>query len=332
MIVVIGASSFIGTYLVDELSNKGQEVFATGFSNLNTGYFSSKQIPFAQVDITKPAEFGKLPKENVDAVVLMASSLPVNDNGYPPQQYIAVNAMGALNVLEYCRVNKVKKIIYGMSHFDVSGLWDCGRAITEDDDRTINFADDHAVYIISKITAVNLVEHYRQAYGIAGITFRLPGVYGYGPHSEIYLNGKVNVPRFNLFIQKAQAGDPIEVWGDPSRGHDFVYVKDVVGGVISALASKNAYGLYNIASGVRTSIDAEARGIVEVFSSPAHRSEIHYRSDKPNIPFTYLYDISKAQRDFNYVINYPFIKMLQDIKHEMELKRFPHLISREKKG
>jgi UDP-glucose 4-epimerase len=332
MIVVIGASSFIGTYLVDELYNQGREVFATGFSNRNNEYFANKRIPYAQVDISKQADFEKLPQENVEAVVLMASTLPVNDNGFRPQQYIEVNALGALNVLEYCRIHKVKKIIYGTSHFDVYGLWDNGRAITEEDDRTINFADDHAVYIISKIAAVNLVEHYHQAYGIAGITFRLPGVYGYGPHSEIYLNGKVQVPRFTLFIRNAIAGDPIEVWGDPSRGHDFVYVKDVVGAVIGAIESKSAHGLYNIASGIRTPIDNEVKGIVEVFSSPERRSEIRYRTDKPNIPFTYLYDISKAKRDFDYAVNYPFMKMLQDIKKEMELRRFEHLISREKKS
>ncbi len=332
MIVVIGASGFIGTYLVDELIAQGRDVFATGHRTLNNVYFERRRIPYAQVDIAKKAELEKLPKGNVDAVILMAGMLPVNDKGYQPQLYVEVNTIGTLNVLEYCRINKVKKIIYGTSHFDVAGLWDCGRAITEEDEPHINYADDHAVYIITKISAMNLVEHYHQLHGVVGITFRLPGVYGYGPHTEIYLNGKVQIPRFTVFIRNAIAGDPIEIWGDPSRGHDFVYVKDVVGAIIGAIESKNAHGLYNIASGVRTSIDEEARGIIEVFSSPTCSSEIRYRTDKPNIPNTYLYDISKAKRDFNYEVHYPFMKMLQDIKHEMECQRFAHLICREKKG
>jgi UDP-glucose 4-epimerase len=308
MIVVIGASSFIGTYLVDDLITQGREVFATGYQNINSEYFSSKRIPYAQVNISKKEELEKLPKENVDTVVLMSVVNPVRDNGFPPQRYFEVNTIGVLNVLEYCRINKVKKIIYGSSHSDVAGLWESRRPITEEDKISINFTGDHAIFIISKIAGLNLIERYRQTYGIVGITFRLPGVYGYGQKTEIYLNGEVKVPRFIIFIRNAIAGNPIEIWGNPTRGHDFVYVKDVVGAYIGAIDSND-----------------EVKGIVEVFSSPTHRSEIRYRPDKPNIPNTYLYDVSKAKRDFNYEVHYPFKKMLLDIKQEWELQRFPHL-------
>jgi UDP-glucose 4-epimerase len=333
MIVVIGASGFIGTYLVDELVAQGRRVFATGTSPSSRDYFAGRGIPFAQVDMGREADMAKLPQEGVDAVVLLASLLPVNDSGCAPQRYLETNTIGALNVLEYCRTHKVKKIIYGTSHFDVAKLWDAGRAITEEDERSFSYTDDHAVYIVSKIAAVNLVEHYHQAHGVAGITFRLPGVYGFGPHTEIYINaGKVRILRTNLFIRKAMAGDPIEIWGDPSRGHDFVYVKDVVGGIIGALQSDRAGGLYNIASGVRTSLDEEVKTLVDVFCSPDRRSEIRYRPDKPNIPNTYLYDISKARRDFGYTIHYPFRRMMEDLKHEMACQRFPHLMGRQKKS
>jgi UDP-glucose 4-epimerase len=333
MIVVIGASGFIGTYLVDELLAQGLEVFATGHSSRSREYFAGRKIPYAEVDMGQQADMAKLPQEGVEAVVLMASFLPVNDSGCDPQKYVATNTIGALNVLEYCRTHKVKKIIYGTSHFDVAQLWDAGRAITEEDQSQFVYTDDHVVYIISKIAAVQLVEHYRQAHGIEGISFRLPGVYGFGPHTEIYADrGTVRMLRTNVFIRKAIAGDPIEIWGDPSRGHDFVYVKDVIGGIIGALKSDRAHGLYNIASGVRTSLEEEVKTIIDLFSPSGHRSEIRYRPDKPNIPNTYLYDISKAKRDFGYTIHYPFRKMLEDIKYEMACERFPHLMGRQKKS
>lgn len=332
MIVIIGASGFIGSYLIDELFTQGREIFATGYSNINREYFDSRQIKYAHVDITRQRDFEKLPKKNVEAVVSLASMMPVNDNGCSPQKYIDVNITGTLNVLEYCRVNKVKKIVYGSSHFDVAGLWDCGRPITEEDERSIVYTDDHAVYIITKIAAMNIVKHYHQAHDVIGISLRFPGVYGFGPHTEIYVGGKARTPRFTTFIRNAITGDPIEIWGDPSRGHDHVYVKDVAGGIIGAIDSPNAHGLYNIASGIRTSIDEEVKSIIDVFSSATHHSEIHYRPDKPNIPNTYLYDISKAKKNLTYEVKYPFMKMLQDIKKEMELQRFPHLIKREKKS
>lgn len=114
MIVVIGASSFIGTYLVDELVAQGREVFATGHSNLNLDYYTKRNIKYAQVDLSRRQDFEKLPKENVEAVVLMASMMPNNDANLVSQPYIDVNITGTLNVLEYCRANKVKKIINGI--------------------------------------------------------------------------------------------------------------------------------------------------------------------------------------------------------------------------
>ncbi len=332
MIVVIGASSFIGTYLVDELVTQGRSIFATGYRNLNEKYYVSKGIPFASVDISKQADMQKLPKRDIEAVVLLASMMPNNDNRCVPQPYVDINITGTLNVLEYCRNNKVKKIISGHSHKDVAGLWDCGRAITEEDGPSIIYTADHAVYTITKVAALNLVEHYNQVHNVVGISFRFASVYGYGPHTEFYYDGgKVCIPKFTVFMRNAIAGDPIEIWGDPSRGQDIVYVKDVVGAIIGAINSDKARGLYNITSGIRTSLEEEVKGIIEVFSPPDRRSKIIYRSDKPNMPCTFLYDISKAKREINYEIRYPLIRMLQDIKHEMTCQRFAHLIRREKK-
>jgi UDP-glucose 4-epimerase len=332
MIIVIGASSFVGTYLVDELIAQGREVFATGHSNINHEYYAKRQIKHAQVDLARKQDLEKLPKENVEAVVLMASMMPNNDNTRFPQPYVDVNVTGTLNVLEYCRINKIKKIVYGHSHKDVAGLWDCGRPITEEDGPSIIYTADHAVYTITKIAAVNLVEHYHQAHGVVGISFRFAAIYGYGPHTEFYAGGKVRVPKSTVFIRNAIAGDPIEIWGNPSKGQDIVYVKDVVGGIIGAIDSDKAHGLYNVTSGIRTSLDEEVKGVIKVFSPPDHPSEIRYRPDKPDMPCNFLYDISKAKRDFNYQVRYPLMKMLQDMKNEMELRRFPHLIKREIKS
>jgi UDP-glucose 4-epimerase len=333
MIVVIGASSFIGSYLTDELIMQGREVFATGHSNLNREYYTKKNVKYAQVDIARQQDLERLPKDNVEAVVLLASMMPNNDYKCDPHPYVDVNIKGTLNVLEYCRINKVKKIIYGHSHKDVAKLWDSGRPITEEDKPDIIYTADHAVYTISKIAAVSLVEHYHQVHNVVGISFRFASVYGYGPHTTFYFNGgKVCIPKLTVFMQRANTGDPIEIWGDPSKGQDIVYVKDVVGGIIGAIDSDKAHGLYNITSGVRTSLEEEVKAIIEVFSSSEHRSEIHYRPDKPNMPATFLYDISKAKRDFNYQIKYPLLEMFKDMKKEMDLKRFPHLIKREIKN
>jgi UDP-glucose 4-epimerase len=88
MIVVVGASGFIGTYLVDELVTQGRPVFATGSSQRSAEYFVARRIPYAQVDMGREADMEKLPSRDVEAVVLMASLLPVNDSGCAPQRYV----------------------------------------------------------------------------------------------------------------------------------------------------------------------------------------------------------------------------------------------------
>jgi hypothetical protein len=88
--------------------------------------------------------------------------------------------------------------------------------------------------------------------------------------------------------------------------------------------SNKAHGLYNIATGIRTSLQEEVEGIIAVFSPPGHPSKITYSPDKPD-GLAYLYDISKAKRDLGYVVRYPYKKMLEDYKMEMNNKRFEDL-------
>jgi UDP-glucose 4-epimerase len=329
MIVVIGASSSTGVYLIDELMDRKRDVFATSRSKYNGQFYSDKGFGYARLDVTRKEDFEQLPKGDIEAVILLAGLLPANLREYDPtfyREYIEVNITGTVNVLEYCRRTKARKIIFASSHSDVAGLWDSSRAITEEDPRTINYKGDHAVYIISKITAMDLIEHYHQEYGVQGISFRLPAVYGYHPRTGMYIGNRFVKAGFNIFVEKAMKGEPIEIWGNPHMGKDIVYVKDVAGAFIRAVDSTTAHGLYNIATGVCTTLEQEVKDIIEVFSPPGRRSTISYNPNKPDT-LSYLYDIRKAQRDLGYRVEYPFRKMLEDYKAEMQRipPRFPEL-------
>ncbi len=332
MIILLGASGFIGTYLTDELLKRKEPVIACGRNPQASSFYKQLRIPWIEINMTKARDFDRLPSKDVTAVVLLSALVPANVVDYNPQSYIDINLTGTLNALEYARRCKAKIFINTTSHSDVARLWDSGRPIREEDARSISLTGDHAVYIISKIAGIDLTEHYRQEFGLQTLSFRLPAVYGYGPHTEIYSNGQLHVTGFKRFILRAMAGEPLEVWGDWSKGRDLVYVKDVANAYVSAIHSAKASGLYNIASGVRTTLEEEAKGIAKVFSPPGHEVPVVNNPTKPNEVHTYLYDISKAQRDLGYTIHYPYLRMLEDYKMEMELKRFPHLIRREGKS
>lgn len=330
MVVVFGAGGFIGTYLVAQLITDGFDVLATDISKLGEAYYKEQRIPFIRLDITRGEDFDKLPKEGVTSVVNLACLQPANvsEEKYNPMNYIKVNVVGTLNILEFCRKTGIHKVIYASSHRNVAGLWESGKPIHENAVRAIKYNGEYAMFSISESAAADCVEYYSQEYGIQGIIFRLPPVYGYGPHLEIYKNGKPIKTGFEIFVGNAVAGKPLEVWGDPKKGRDIIYVKDVVSAIILALKSKDAIGLYNIASGRLLSLEEEAEGIARVFSPRDCPGKITYRPDKPNSIEAFLYDITKAKRDLGWSPKYFYEEWLEDYKKEMESGRFKFLLEK----
>ncbi|WP_374032739.1 NAD-dependent epimerase/dehydratase family protein [Bdellovibrio bacteriovorus] len=68
------------------------------------------------------------------------------------------------------------------------------------------------MFSISESAAQDCVYHYNAQYGLNGVIFRLPPVYGYGPHTEIFKDGKPTKTGFQIFIDNAKACKPIELW------------------------------------------------------------------------------------------------------------------------
>lgn len=321
MIIVTGATGFIGRYLVDQLVEDGVEVLATGRSERGEAYYKKAGIPFARVDITKEEDFDNLPKENVDAVVHLAALLSIDVEKWKPADYLMTNALGTYNVLEYCRKSGSKKIIYAMTHSDVNRSKDL--VITEETPREFGSTvgpGNTLPYIVSKIAAMNFIEVYTKEAEMQGIVLRFPGIRGYGSRDAAYDTV------FHRFIQKAIRSEPIEIWGEHKTVRDLVYIKDVVAAIIGALKSEKANGLYNIGSGEGMTIEDEARAIIKVFSPPDKPSEIIYRPDIEEVrKRSYIFDISKAKRDFGYSPKYSYEEAMIDYKKEMESGKFNEL-------
>ena len=321
MILVTGATGFVGRYLVDQLVKDGVEVLATGRSEKGEVYYKKAGIPFVRLDVTKEEDFDNLPKENIDAVVHLAAILSIDTAKWTPKDYLVVNALGTYNVLEYCRKNNVKKIVYAMTHSDVNRAKEM--IITEETPRQFGSTigpGNTLPYIVSKIAAMNFIEVYTKEAGMQGIVLRFPGIRGYGSRDAAYDTV------FHQFIQKAIRSEPIEIWGEHKTVRDLVYIKDVVAAIISALKSEIASGLYNIGSGKGMTIEDEAKAIIKVFSPPDNPSEIIYR---PNIEEvrkrSYIFDISKAKCDFDYSPKYSYEEAMIDYKKEMESGKFNEL-------
>jgi len=315
-IIVIGATGGTGVHLTRYLSTQGYRVYATGQKDRDADYFQSPNVTYQSLDVTKAEEFNELPTADINCLVLLAGMMPSRMEGYDPYRYIDVNISGTINALEFCRKNNVRKIIFMQSHADVSGHWNTGRLIPADAPRALSYKGDHAMYIISKCTAVDMIEHYHQEFGIQTIVLRLPTIYSYMPAATLYVDGKVQDMACMYMIERALRGEEIEIWGDASKAKDIVYIKDFIQIVAAAIVSERAQGIYNVGTGIPTSLEEQILGIVEVFSEPGRRSNVVYRPEKRS-QTSYLYDISRTKRDLNYKVQYPYRRMLEDMKEEM---------------
>ena len=336
MVIVLGASGFIGLYTVERLIADGKKVLATGRNEKMRPMLEKMGADFATLDITNKADFSKLPTEGVDGVILLAGLLPANVNvdiskDENAEDYFQVNVIGTINVLEYCRKNGIRRVIGCSSYSDVAGAWREGYAITETEPRNYHLSGDHAVYVISKNAANDVMEYYNRQHGMQCAWFRFPPVYGVGPHSVIYVNGKSYKSGIQTFIERAQAGQDIELWGNPHIKRDIIYVKDVACAFSKAIVSDAAYGLYNMTSGTELDLEDQARAVIEVFGK-GRGSRIVYRPDKPNNTPSFLFDMTKAREDFGFVPQYTdYTAMMRDYKAELESGRWNLLVERSNK-
>ncbi|MEW6079010.1 MAG: NAD(P)-dependent oxidoreductase [Thermodesulfobacteriota bacterium] len=334
MILVFGAGGFIGTYLIDELVKRKFNVIASDTCEEGETFYKNRNIPYVQIDITNNNDFKKIAGTDITTVICLAALQPANisTERYDPVDYIKVNTIGCLHILEFAKTIKARKTIFAYSHRNTSALWEKGVPIKEDDGRKFKYDGEYAMFSISESAAQDCIEHYRTQYGMPCILFRLPPVYGYGPHIEIYKNGKYFKTGFLTFIENSMTCKPIEVWGDSNAGRDIIYVKDVVSAFIKAITTDRADGLYNIASGKLLTLKEEVAAIAKVFWGDAGRPVVIIeRPDKPHFIETYLYDISRAKRDLNWTPEYDFESMLTDYKKEMQSDRFGHLVCKRKK-
>lgn len=317
-IVVFGASGNTGHYFVkyflDHYVGDEYQIIATG--TRETHYFDRFEVPYYRVDITRKEEFSRLPKD-VYAVVDLAGAMPARMKGYDPYKYVDVNIIGNLNILEYCRVNKVDRILFAQSFGDIKDYGEENPLLTVDLPRKFSFTSDHTIYVMSKNFAVDMIENYHQMYGLNRFIFRLPTIYLYSPIDSFYVDGIQRKIGYRLLIDRARAGEPIEVWGDPDRVKDMVYVKDFCQMLYKALFVDRSCGYYNVGTGVGTSLLDQIKGMIEVFGEGDRKSEIVMRPDKPNAP-QYIMDITEAKEELGYEPQYNYLDMLRDLKKEMQ--------------
>ncbi len=198
--------------------------------------------------------------EGADAVFHLAAVVSVLTSLEDPQNTWEVNLKGTCNVLEAARRAEVKRLVY-ISSSAVYGEYP-----------KLPFRESfppqpESPYALSKLAGEQLCSLYWRLYGLATVALRLFNVYGpkQNPFSQ-YANAIPN------FTRRLLTGQTPTIYGNGKQTRDFVYIDDVVRGILLAGQSKKRMGqIFNIGSGKRLSVNklfSEIQNILRTDATP----------------------------------------------------------------
>jgi len=251
-VLVLGSEGFVGNNLVEGLSKNYQVSCADLIP-------TSTHNNYSQFDITVPSSVEKVVKD-VDVVIdLAAHSLVSSLDGTIDNA--KVNILGLLNVLESCRKNKIKKIIF-TSASSLIGIPNSEK-VSE-----THAANPKTAYGITKLVSEHYLRLYNELYGINYVIFRFFNIYG--PYQK---NGLI--PSLYSRIAKNQ---PLTVFGKGDQIRDYVFIQDIIKFFEKAITEDIADNdTFNMGTGKGTSI----LDIIKILSETMNaKSKIEFKEPR----------------------------------------------------
>jgi UDP-glucose 4-epimerase len=245
--LVTGGAGFIGSNLVDELLDRGDEVavvddLSTGKSE-NLSAAIARGAAFAEADIRDAARLAHVSAAaRPDIVFHLAAQIDVRKSIEDPAVDAGINVVGTINVLEAARAVGVKRIVNTSTGGAIYGETDVMPTPESVAPRPM------AAYGQSKFCAEAYCGWYERLYGLSSVTLRYGNVYGprQDPHGEAGV--------IAIFCGRLLAGERPVIFGDGRQTRDYVYVGDIVAANLAAAAHPEAHGAYNVGTGTEASV------------------------------------------------------------------------------
>ncbi len=248
-ILVTGGAGFIGSHIVDALIEKGRKVSV--IDNLSSGSkdnLNQKAI-FYKRDITDDIS-DIFEKVRPEVVFHLAAHIDLRESVKNPIFDANSNIIGSLNILENMRKFGSKKII--LSSTSATYGDDVKIPTTESENENPN-----SPYGITKLTVEKYMQFYKKVYGIEFVSLRYANAYG--PRQ----NPKGEAGVIAIFTDKILTGDQPIINGTGEQTRDYLYIKDIVKANMLVF-EKNVSGIFNVSTGVETSVNDLFRKIVEL--------------------------------------------------------------------
>ena len=241
-VLIFGAGGFVGSYLCKEFLNNGYKVSGT---DKGEGTALPPEVDFYKTDLMQAdAVENLISRIQPDIIVNLAAISSVGASWNMPQTTMAINVIGALNIMEAARKSEQKpKILFVGSSEEY--------VISENplDENTQLNANNP--YGISKVTQEQFAKLYKEQYGLKIYCVRPFNHTGVGQRDSFVL------PSFCkqvAKIDKSGKDGKIQV-GNLKVKRDFSHVKDVVRAYRMIVESENYNRIYNVGSGNAYSLE-----------------------------------------------------------------------------
>jgi UDP-glucose 4-epimerase len=258
--LVTGGAGLVGSHIVDQLVRAGaaEVVVLDNFVRGRRANLAWAQangpVTIVEGDIRDRDLLGQV-LCGVD-VVFHQAAIRITQCAEEPRLALEVLADGTFNVLEAAVAAGVGKVV-AASSASVYGL-----AETFPTAEAHHLSNNRTMYGAAKAFNEGLLRAFHEMYGLDYVALRYFNVYGprmdiHGVYTEVLIR----------WMERIAAGRPPLILGDGSQTMDFVYIEDIARANLAAAASDASDEVFNVASGVETSLNDLAKTLLRVMGS-----------------------------------------------------------------
>ena len=294
-VLVTGGAGFLGSFLVDALMARGDEV--TVLDDVSSGaefkivqHKDNPRFAFVRDSVLNRTMMDDL-ISRCDVVYHLGAIVGVHHYVINPYAVLNVNVNGTQLVLQLCH-KYGKKVVFAST----SEIYGRNPRIPfgEDDERVLGSTKiDRWCYSTSKAVG----EHFCFAYKKLGLKMAIVRFFNvYGPRMDALDTGRV----ITIFLAKILRDEPVAVIGDGSQTRCFTYVDDGIRGLMAAGERPEGEGeVFNIGSNVEVPIVELAKQMIKLAGSRSTvkfvKQEAVYGASYEDVPRR-VPDIAKAKR------------------------------------